>query len=274
MSKSLIEKNAKRRMEFLSEYQPHSGEWDCPYDEMEYFLLENLTQPVFNLDNKDFHENPLLALDSFNIKRFLEEIAKDVVEKKLTDVSNIENDLERMFKAEILDQIEDDYWNNFDLGRFEKRDILLQALVYFFRYSIKEDYDPKKYPYTAIFREVEKDNNDSLPNENIQGWVRSYVLNKREEELHQSFSYWDGKDFKNSETKPISENFEIVAWREIADRDKEDFIIFKSKISQLNEYLRHAFSDKAIESQPEPEYTDISWGEEFDSLKRYKEQEQ
>tara|TARA_Y100000588_G_scaffold112523_1_gene123384 strand:+ start:32702 stop:33526 length:825 start_codon:yes stop_codon:yes gene_type:complete len=274
MSKSLIEKNAKRRMEFLLEYQSHSDEWDCPYDEMEYFLLKRLTQPVFNSEIEEFYENPLLALDSFNIKRFLEEITKDVVEKKSTNISDIENDLERMFKAEVLYQIEDDYWDSFDLGRFEKRDVLLQALVYFFRYSIKKDYDPKIYPYTAIFREVEKDSNDSLPNKNAQGWIRSYVLNQREEEIHQSFSYWDGKKFKNSETKPISENFEIVAWREIVDRDKEDFIIFKSKISQLNEYLRHAFSDKAIDSNLEPEYTDISWGEEFDSLKRYKEQEQ
>ena len=137
MSKSLNEKNAKRRMEFLLEYQPHSDEWDCPYDEMEYFLLKSLTQPVFNSENEEFYENPLLALDSFNIKRFLEEIAKDVVEKKLTDISNIENDLERMFKAKILDQIEDDYWDSFDFGRFEKRDVLLQAFVYFFRYSIK-----------------------------------------------------------------------------------------------------------------------------------------
>ena len=273
MYKSLIQKNAKIRMEFLLKYQPHSDEWDCPYDEMEYLLLESLTQPVFNLETESFQENPLLELDLFNIKRYLEDIAKDVVENKITEISSIENDLERKFKSEVIDQIKEDYWDDFDLGRFEKRDVLLQSLVYFFKFSIKEDYSPKNYPYTAIFREVEENNKDSFPRENIQGWVRSYVLNKRDEELHQSFFYWDGKVFKNSETHSISANFEIVAWSEIAERDKEDFIVFKSKINQLNKYLQYAFSDKAIDLKPEPLYTKISWGETFDSLKLYKEKE-
>lgn len=264
---SIIKENALKRMKWLSDNQPHDHEWDCPYEETEYFILKAITQPVFSMDSNDFEENPLLSISVYNIQK---EIRNLVIDLKLG--YTIENLLEKyeeesLLKYEILSVFENylGLYNGYQyFGRLAASDVLLQSIICFFERGTKEDYDPSFYPMSSVWIEVMDEERNQIGEENLPmldvelaGWLKCKVKNREDNNYLLTFLYWDGSKFKASEKEDL--NFDIVdvmAWKEIIPQDFDEYLHYRKRVL-LSAELEN-FDDSLAKK-------------DFENLKRYTE---
>lgn len=239
---SIIKINAKRRMNFLIENQPHDDEWDCPYDELEYFILKAITQPVYVLEQDKFIENNLIKLSTYRKTKEIKEIAADLKQGFLIGDLINKYESQSRFKLEILLVLKDyiGYYNGaMFFGKLSVSDVLLQSLLFFIKEAEKEDYDPTFYNLASVWVELfDLDNNflgdEELPEKgqgsvNI-GWVKAKVKNKRDKELLLTFLYWNGEHFMSTEKKEVNYDIiDVIGWKEIDNNDEEDFLTFKRR---------------------------------------------
>ncbi len=266
---------AKERMDFLFE-QPHDDEWDSPYDEFEYFILKKITQNVYNLETDTFIENPIVVnISNYNIIKYLEEISFNLLNEKITSL-DIDDENELVFKSILIDFIDTYTWSISpeSFNYIAMHDVLKQAVVPFINNYETDGYDATDSPYDSFFIIVEKDKDKlsemTIPSEEDgKGWVRSIILNKKMNEKHYSYSYWDGKEFCTSEKEKLSaELFEVVAWAEISkDIDEDSYILYRKNHFEVKSQLKYSFSDTATDFSS-PNYSNIQhWKNDFKYLK-------
>ncbi|WP_415912779.1 hypothetical protein [Neptuniibacter sp. QD37_11] len=61
-----LRKTIEARMKELRDRSPHEDEWDCPFDEKEYFTLQSVLnlldgeEPFFDSDNHGYYKHPAI----------------------------------------------------------------------------------------------------------------------------------------------------------------------------------------------------------------------
>lgn len=242
----MIEENALKRMRFLLESQPHDDEWDCPYDEVEYFILKAITQPVYKKEIDSFVKNPFLELSFYRKQKEIKTLASD-----LKNGLNVEELLLKYSKSSLVNykvlSIISGYLGYYNecqyFGRLSASDVLLQSILSFLNESEKKEYVENNYVLSSLWVELfDMENNligyDTLPESNSNtGWVKCKVKNKHDKDYLLTFLFWDGSKFKISQSKALNEDIiNVVAWKEITNDDLNEYLDFKRRvlISSLN----------------------------------------
>jgi hypothetical protein len=233
---SKILKIAKKRMNFLYNNQPHDHEWDCPYEEIEYFILRDVfdtryeyfgeeSDPNYFNNSKEV-DSPYLKLSDLELILVFQELGKKWRNEcyELNSFKELQFQLFNEVDESALSYLTESY--EYDMSKINISDIFSQAVVYFLKNYKKESYNSHEYPYKALWNNIEnKDKNveDSMvdfpehgnPADSVKGWVKVFLKTDTTNSL--SFAYWNGVNFNLTE---------IIAWKEITSDDMDDYIEF------------------------------------------------
>lgn len=220
-TRMLIEQKAKNRMDSLYS-QPHDDEWDSPYDELEYFLLKKLTQPIYEEYKDDFIVNPIiLNCTKKDMILFLNEISLNIINNQDIKI-NENNEKENQFKT-IIKSVIDNYKSVFqNFGSFGINDVICEGLIYFLERYESIDYDHEEYSSAFFY-------NDINPKQKFHDMEEKlyigYIKNKKNIST-KTFFYFKNNNFITSEVNhTIVHN--AIAWKEIEEKDLNDYIIYR-----------------------------------------------
>lgn len=274
-----IEKKALNRMNYLLESQPHDHEWDCPYDELEYFILKAITQPVYEEKSDSFEENPLLKLSFYKKQKEIKRLANDL--KKGIEIESLllEYSQTSQLNHKVLSVLSGylGYYNHYQyFGRLAASDVLLQSIITFLNTVEMRDYNPEKYNLSSLWVEIIDMENkligdDTLPGSDT-GWVKCKVKNKHDSDFFLSFLFWDGCKFKTSQTKELNEDIvSVVAWKEITNDDLTEYLDFKRRILVGSLNILSIFKEPLFSPNSEL-FDEVSEIANFEKLKKYMEE--
>lgn len=234
----VLKSKIEEREQYLYKNQPHDDEWDCNFDQFEYFTLGLLTEEKVlpyninlddekNIDNYDnlLIRNPLLDMDIEKINDVLEFISllfetctlKEISEKFAHKIDVYSDIVIDSLIFEIIDTAIDiinaDYRSNDYFYEMSIPDVLMGSV-----YSLINDHELQSEEYNIWIQmhSFNKSNEfyklDHEPCIGISGIVKAKLINNKTNIIREANIYW------NEECFDIEETETVYAWK-IIEKD-------------------------------------------------------